>query len=158
MNRTVKGLSLLTTTLTIFSFLFFVGCVSTKQKFQDDMMAKGVKPLSDPQLTKLFSGSVQHEKHPTKYEGEFKYGADGSLQGKVWGDWGEKHATGKWVVNDQNQVCSQWLEGEFGSKILKCFSIYPGSGKNEYTRVHESGPPSDVWANGIIPFTISAAN
>ena len=151
MEPKVKFSSLLTTTLVISSFLLLVGCAPSKiVQFKQDMMVQGVKPLSGGTLKKLMTNATQHEKHPTKYEGEFHYSADGTADGKIWGGaFGEKVYIGIWYINDKGAMCQKWEGKE------NCYLYYPGKGNNEYTRVQLSGPQSMVWPDGLTPVIIT---
>lgn len=151
MKPRVKSTPLLLTTLIIFTVLLLMGCaVSKKDQFQQAMMAKGIEPLSGPQLKKILSNANLYEKHPTKYEGEFHYSADGTADGRIWGSFGEKIYIGKWYINDVGALCQTWDTQE------SCYVYYPGKGNNEYTRVQLSGPQSMSWPDGLTPVIISS--
>lgn len=141
--------SLLTTTFVLFAFLLLVGCAASKNdQFKQDMMAQGVKPLSSAELKSLMANATQQEKHPTKYEGEFHYSADGTADGKTWGAFGEKVYIGNWYINDLGAMCQNWEGNE------RCYLYYPGKGNNEYTRVQFSGSRSMAWPDGLTPVII----
>ncbi len=151
MKPRVKFASLLITTLIILTVLLLMGCAtSRKDQFKQSMMAKGIEPLSGAQLRKLMSNANLYEKHPTKYEGEFHYSADGTADGKIWGSFGEKIYIGTWYINDVGAMCQKWDSKE------SCYLYYPGKGHNEYTRFQLSGPQSVSWPDGLTPVIITS--
>ncbi len=157
MKTTVRLKPLFSISLIIFSLLLLGGCVASKKdKFMDDQMAKGVKPLTAVELKEVLSDSTLYLKHPTKYEGKMYYSADGTSQGKVWGSWGDATSEGNWYVKDEGVICEKW--GPWGGKPHRgenCYEFYPGDGPDKYTSVRVSGPASKNWPDGIRPIKIT---
>ena len=153
MKQRLKILSLLTFTLVIFSFLLLGGCVSTKQKFQDDMMAQGVKPLSSSEIKELLSDATQYNKVP-KREWKGYYSADGKIQARAWGSWGEQSDEGEWRVKDGGILCDRFL-GKWSKFGEGCYSVYPGKAKDEYTLIKVSGAHTKNYPDGVIPVKIT---
>jgi len=153
MKPRAKVTSILTKVLAILSILLLAGCVSTKQKFQDDMMAQGVKPLTASEVKALFSNAT--DSHGTsKHEAKVYYSADGKIQGKVKGSWGEDSDEGEWRVSEDGLLCTKYL-GKWSKFGENCASVYPGKADSEYTLIQVSGSKSKNYPDGIIPIKVT---
>jgi len=137
----------------LFSLFLLGGCVSTKQKFQDDMMSKGVKPLTAAEIANLHSSATAYGKNP-KYEWEGYYSADGKIQSKVWWPGGEESDKGEWRVTDDDLFCTKYL-GKWSKYGESCYSVYPTSGEFNYTSIKKTGSPSKGYPDGVLPFKIT---
>ena len=153
MKSIFRTYSLLAPITSIVFFLLLAGCAYKEDQFIQDMAAKGVPPLSGPEVQQLFSNVTQTHGNST---GSFEcnYSANRTMQGRAWGDWGEESDNGIWWVNDDNHFCELWF-GEWRKYATVCYSIYPGNAKGEYTAVKVSGSWSATWKSGVIPLRIS---
>lgn len=129
------------------------GCVSTKQKFQDDMKAQGIPPLSGSDITELFTNAKENSKN-SKYEFEGLYSEDGKVKGRAWGSWGEENDLGEWKVSDDGLICVKYL-GVWSHSGEKCYSVYPGKTKTDYTLVKMTGSQSKGFPTGVIPIKVT---
>lgn len=152
MKPRAKVTSILTKVLAILSILLLAGCVSTKQKFQDDMMAQGVKPLTASEVKALFSNAT--DSHGTsKHEAKVYYSADGKLQGHVKASWGEDSDSGEWRVSEDGLLCTKYRKWGKGGE--NCASVYPGKADGEYTLILGSGAKSKNYPDGIVPIKVT---
>jgi len=154
MRTRLRLLSLPTAILAVFTLLFLVGCVASKKdQFMEDMMAQGVKPLTAAEITKLYSGATEYNK-TEKDEFEAQYFADGTRKGRLWWPGGEKSDEGEWRVTDDDLLCLKWL-GKWSKSGERCWSIYPATGKNNYTAIQKTGSKSKGYPDGIAPVKIT---
>lgn len=154
MNQRVKVTSVLKSVVVTFSFLLLAGCVASKKdKFLEDQMAQGIKPLTANEITELFSGAVEYNKS-SRAEFEGQYAPDGKIKGRAWWTGGESSDEGKWTVTDKDLFCTEWL-GSWGKAGKQCYSVYPSSGENNYTLVQKSGTTSKAYPSGIMPTKIT---
>ena len=59
MMRKFNLISILSTSIYIFSILLLLGCIASKKdQFMEDMMAKDIDPLSGLEIQKLFSSNA----------------------------------------------------------------------------------------------------
>ena len=140
-------------TVVIFSFLFLTGCVSQKQKFQDDMKAQGVNPLTGAEITKLFSNAKENGTSP-KFDFEILYSADGKATGKVWGSWGEQTDDGEWRVSEDGLFCVKYL-GTWKAGGERCYDVYPGNTDTDYTLIRITGSESKGFPSGVKPIKVT---
>ena len=154
MHKRTITLSLPMALLAALTLLFLSGCVASKKdQFMQDMMAKGVEPLTAAEITKRFSGATEYNKGK-KDEFEGTYNADGTRTGRLWGpDW-EDSDEGEWRVTDDNLLCTKWL-GKWSKSGERCWSVYPTSGENNYTGVQMSGSKSKFNPDGITNFKLT---
>ena len=142
-------------TSTLLSLVFLLsGCVASKKdQFMEDMMAKGIDPLTSTELTKLYSDVTTSSKMKDReYEG--KYYADGTRTGRAWGSNWEDSDKGEWRVTDDGLVCGKWL-GKWSKSGERCWSVYPATSENTYTGVQQSGSKSKGNPDGISTFTVT---
>ena len=145
MKPRVDAASRLTIVLFIFSLLL-AGCVSSKQKFQDDMKAQGVEPLASLEMKKLLSDATMYNSGGMgEYSGY--YSADGKIQVTQWWLRGESIFSGRWKISEDGAFCEHF---EGYTEEERCYSIYPGKTKTEFTMVQISGPLSEYFPNGIL--------
>ena len=154
MHKRVRTFSLPTALLTALALLFLNGCVASKKdQFVEDMMAKGVNPLSTAELNELFPDStMSHATKNQKYEGY--YTTDGKIQGHAKWTGGEGRDEGAWTVSDDGIYCDQFM-GAWSKSGKRCYKVYPGQGENEYTLIKVSGSHSKQYPDGVIPLKIT---
>ncbi len=147
-NHTSRFLTLLLTAILI------TGCMASKKdKFVNDMMAKGVEPLSATEITELLSGASQYTKNP-KYEYQGTFTADGRTSGRAWWDDGEETGEGTWTATIDNLLCQEY-SGKWGKAGKRCYALYPTSGEYNITGIQKSGSQPKGYPDGIIPMKIT---
>lgn len=136
----------------IAAILATTGCTTGLEKLHTEMAEKGVAPMGRPEIQALFSDATLREKGKG-YQYVGYYTADGKMNSKAWGSWGEEFDDGSWQVNEDGLYCSEWT-GPW-AKGLRCFETYPGEGENEYIQALVTGQKSKSTPSGIYHNTIT---
>jgi len=130
----------------LISSLLLTGCVSVKKKFLDNVKAQGIKPLTAPEISKLVSGATMKS---SSGAGEYRgyYSADGEIEVDMYWQRGETNGRGKWKTTEDGLFCEH-----FGIMVNeeRCYSVYPGKTKGDYTLVQVSGPFSEYLPDGMV--------
>ncbi len=117
------------------------------------MNAQGVKPLTGPEIQKLFSNAKENSKNP-KYEYEGFYSDDGKTKARVWGSWGEEADEGEWKVDSDGHLCVKYLDA-WSNSGERCYTVYPGKTETDYTLVKMTGSQSKGFPSGVIPIQVT---
>lgn len=138
---------------TIFILFLLGGCVSTKQKFLDNMMAQGVKRLTASEVKELFSDATESHSS-SKYTAITYYSADGKVKGTAQWEGGEASDEGVWRVDESGSICGKY-HGRWSKSGEQCFAVYPGKAKDEYTWLQTAGTPPKSWPDGIMQIKVT---
>ncbi len=151
--KTRFKITLSTTSLAAIFILFMLGgCVQTLEKFQTDMAAKGIQPLTVTELKTAFIEHTMLGKH-AKYDWSRYIASDGTTKSRVWGTWGEESSIGKWWINEEGMLCinNDNDKYKYGDR---CSIVYPGKAKNEYTQIIAIGKKTKSVPKGIYNFKL----
>ena len=78
--------------------------------------------LTGDQINGLISGNTAYGQEQ-RYQWRTYYASDGSMLGRIWGDFGQERDRGTWETTPENQLCRQWSQ-KWGERKRACFELY----------------------------------
>ncbi|MEK6201196.1 MAG: pentapeptide repeat-containing protein [Desulfobulbaceae bacterium] len=127
----------------LFCTLLLAGCAPVTQ---NQMMAKGSSPLAAQQIFDLVSGNTLYTE-AIDFNSHLYFHTDGTLSARGESMTSDDTDKGGWDINGVNQLCLKFKTWYYGE--MKCYSVYPDSGNNEYVLFHD---------NGAIAYTAKASS
>ncbi len=152
MKARIKITPTITSLIIVFILLLLGGCVQTLEKFQTDMAAKGVQPLTVTELKTAFVEHTMLGNHP-KYDWARYIASDGTIKSRAWGTWGEETSIGKWWINEEGMLCVNNDNDKYNYGD-RCSIVYPGKSKDKYTHIIAIGKKTNSVPSGIYKYKV----
>ncbi len=129
--------------LILFCTVVLTGCAPVTH---NQMVAKGSSPLVAKQIFDLVSGNTLYMQS-IDFNAHLYFLSDGTMLAKGKSYSSDDQDSGGWDINNNNQLCLKFKVWYFGE--MKCYSIFPNTGKDEYVLFH---------ANGAIAYNAKASS
>lgn len=117
----------------LFCTLLLAGCAPVTQ---NQMMAQGSSPLAAQQIFDLVSGNTLYFE-TIDFNSHLYFLTDGTVLARAESRSGDDKDKGGWDINGKNQLCLKFKTWYYGE--IKCYSVYPKTGKDEYALFHDNG-------------------
>ncbi len=117
----------------LFCTFVLAGCAPVTQR---QMVAQGSSPLVAKQIFELVSGNTLYVQG-IDFNAHLYFLSDGTMLATGQSYSSDDKDSGGWDINNENQLCLKFKVWYYGE--MKCYSVFPNSGKDEYVLFHANG-------------------
>ena len=78
--------------------------------------------LGGDQITSLIAGNTGFGQEQ-RFQWRTYYAPDGTMTGRIWGNFGQERDRGTWETTKEHQLCRQWSQ-KWGQRKRACFELF----------------------------------